>query len=632
MQATPAGAGIGARELEDLLQQAISPEQFYRRYLELLSRSLPGVAGVHLWSLQGQEFIPIGGSDRSPLLYDEDHQQRSFLMAKMREAASAQEIMMVPADGEGNRCEWTLAVIPLLQGKGGGAVQGAQICWWGAGRSEEARRAVPLLQTLAGYCARMVRAQRLEAMSQISGQLQIMTQFLGELSSSPDVRTLAVTVVNRAREAVDCDRCALLAVQPGGQLRLEAMSNVPAPDPRSTASRTLVQLADHARQTGLPALFRKASEKTEERGDLSDYFYHSNMQEALVVGLQPPGENLAALLVLESAEKGFFEPERSALAAPLAAQAATPLHVALLREQIPLRGFLERIARWRRKPTEEKRRYLRRRLWIPAALLAAFALFPVRLQFTGEARLLPQKRAMAVAQVEGRVVEVLADAGDAVKAGQELARLDDKELRKQAEISAQEEARLQAEADQLLALQERTAAQIAQLELQRARRESEFHQDRLSLATLRSPIDGVVMTPELRSRQGDALQAGSQLAMVGDPSAWELEVKLPENDVAALLERLRSGQEIPVRFKLAALPQKTFTASLSDATAVSAAAEVSGKRNTFRVTMPLPSDPEYDVLFRAGYTGKARFVVGYRPLSYAATRRFVDWLRTTVLF
>ena len=633
-QATPGtNPETVARELEELLHSPISPEQFYRRYLELLTASLPSLAGAQLWILQGRDLVPLGGSDRGPLLYDQDSEQKHFLDAAMRDAASAQRTAFAEPAMNGNRCDHALSISPLLHGKGGGAVQGAQVCWWPKGRTKsEAEGAMQLLDFVAAYCARMVRAQRLESMSHLSGQLQLMTQFLGELSSSPDAKTLAITIVNRAREAVECDRCALIVSRPGPKLQLEAISSVPSADPHSTTARTLVQLVEHARDTGLPALFRKASEKTEEKGDLSDYFYHSHMQEALVVGICPPSGDLDGFLVLESARTNFFDQARHAAAASLVTQAAVPLHTALVREQIPMRGWLERVARWRRLPPAERKQWQRRKLWIPAAVLLALALFPVRLQFTGEAKLLPQKRALSVAQVEGRIVEIFAAAGDTLKTGEPLARLDDTELRKQYEIAAQEETRLKAEADRLLSLNERTAAQVAQLALQRARREKEFHQNRLQLATIRSPIDGVVMTPELRSRQGDALQPGSQLALIGDPSAWELEIGLPETDVAAVLDRLRQGREVPVRFKLAAIPQQTFVTALRDPASVASASEVVGGRNTFRIILPLPTEPAYDALFRAGYTGRARLVMGYRPLAFNAFRRFFNWARTTLFF
>ena len=259
-------------------------------------------------------------------------------------------------------------------------------------------------------------------------------------------------------------------------------------------------------------------------------------------------------------------------------------------------------------------------------------LFFVRLQLTGTAKVLPRERALAVAETQGRVARVLVAEGAQVKKGDPLADLDDTELRKRLEIARQEEARLQAEADRLLLMNERAAAQVAQLGLQRAEREREYHEGQLKLATIRSPLDGVVMTPDLRSRQGDAVQPGSQLAVVGNPASWDLEVNLPEGDVALLLERLEKRGTVPVRFKLASLPNQTFHAELSNSGNVASAAEVVEAKNIFRVLVPLPPSEDYAQSFRAGYTGRARFDVGYRPLAYNALRRFFNWLRTSVLF
>ena len=193
------------RELQELLHSPISPEQYYRRYLQLLTGSLPGLAGAHLWILHGRDFVPLGGSDREPLLYDKDQAQKNFLDSLMRTAASRQETVVAAAAADGNRSAQTLAVTPLLYGKGGGAVQGAQICWWEKSHSkQDAESAGRLLDVFAALCAQMVRAQRLESMSQLSGQLQLMTQFLGELSTSQDAKTLAITVVNRKAGAAVC--------------------------------------------------------------------------------------------------------------------------------------------------------------------------------------------------------------------------------------------------------------------------------------------------------------------------------------------------------------------------------------------------------------------------------------------
>ncbi len=625
----------GIRELEELLRQPLSPEQFYRGYLDVLTR-ISGMRGGHLWLLQGREFVPLGGSDHKDLLYDTNAGQKSFVLDQIGRCAARQETIVVPAagsnTGEGNRCPFQLAFTPLLVGRGGGAVQGAQVTWWAPGTINGASDHTKVLDACGAYAARIMKSQKLESMSQISDQLQQMTLFLAELTSATDLEALAVTVANRAREIVGCDRAALLFVESDGALRIGSISNVPAPDPRSAIGRTILQLGDSARSGGLPAIFRKASEKTEEKGDLSDYFYHSHMEEVMVLGIQPPGRPLCGLLLLESKRSGHFAAARQQSATAIAAQAGGMISTTLSAEQIPFRKQLLRLAAWRQLPPEEKKRKLRRRLWIPAAIILGITLLPLKFEISGDARIMPRHRALAVAEVEGRILRVTASDGVPVKQGDVLIEIDDAEQRKQLDIAVQEEARLQAEADRLMALNERTAAQVAGFQLERARRERQYREDNVAKTAVRSPIDGIVMTPDLSSRQGDAVVPGAQLALVGDPASWNLEVGLPEADVALLLRRLQRGEEVPVRYLLNSLPHRSLEARIVGSDVVSSSSEVQEGRNLFRVTVPLPEDPEFATLFRAGYTGRARLSIGRRPLAYLATRRFINWIRTNVLF
>jgi hypothetical protein len=140
------------------------------------------------------------------------------------------------------------------------------------------------------------------------------------------------------------------------------------------------------------------------------------------------------------------------------------------------------------------------------------------------------------------------------------------------------------------------------------------------------------MTTDLQSRQGDAVSRGTQLAIVGDPNSWELEVGIPETNVAELLMRLHSGKPAPVRYVLNALPHREFKAEVTGEECIASSSSVVAGKNIFRVLVPLPEDPAYAALFRAGYTGRARIGVGYRPLVFISTHRFINWIRTHVLF
>lgn len=621
--------------LDSLFQQEISPEQFYREYLGVLMQAFQGMAGCHLWLLQGSQFVTLGGSDRTPILFDSDEDQKGFVMDRIGECARLQKTVFESgsAISAENRAPFALAFTPLLFGEGGGAVQGVQVSWWRLnGPGGLPADVTLLLDECARSAARMARIQKLESMSQISEGLQLMAKFLDETSAAPDLRSLSVTIVNRARELVGCDRCALVAVRPPGELTIEAISNVPAIDPRSAVARTILQMAENALNSGLPIGYRKANEKIEEKGDLSDYFFHSRMEEVLVVGIQFPQSGVLGMLVLESAKTGHFTSEKHQSAVSLGNHSAGALKRTIDLDLVPFKGLSRAVVAWRQLPSDERKRLIKSRLWIPAAALLLLVLFPVKYQFSGDARLMPSTRALAVAEVPGRIVEILRKDGDQVSTGDPLARLDDADLRKQRDIAAQEEQRLAAETDALTAQNERVAARVSELAFQKAKTEREFLDSQLQRTFIRSPINGMVMTPSLSSRQGDAVPQGGQLALIGDPAAWELEINIPEGDIAQVLERLAKGPPIPVRYILASLPGKKFSAQIRGASDVSASSEVVAGKNVFRATIPVDLDRQEAALLRAGYTGRARLEMGWRPLVYTATRRFLNWLRTHVFF
>ncbi|MBJ7390161.1 MAG: efflux RND transporter periplasmic adaptor subunit, partial [Chthoniobacterales bacterium] len=572
--------------------------------------------------------------DRADILYDADEAQRNFMLGAIGRCATEQCSVVEPGangtqPGE-NKCPYDLTFTPLLHGRGGGAVQGVQVSWWNKGAAKNAGDCTGILELCAPYAARTIRSQKLESMSHIADQLQLMTLFMAEIASTADSQTLAVSVTNRAREILGCDRICLLVVREHGQLELLAMSNVLAPDPRSAIARTIVQLAEHAQQSNLPALYRRANEKTEEKGDLSDYFFYSKMQEALILPVQASGVPRCGLLVLESERTGFFDSSNQQHALALATQAAGSLNLALETEQMPFRRQLEKFVRWKRLPREEKQRMLVRKLWIPLAVVAGLLLLPLPFNLPGSCRLLPVDRAMVVSQLSGRISKVAVADGDSVAEGDVIVQLDDSEQKSQLQIAGQEELRLQAEADRLASMNQRGAAAVARLQSERARNERQLHEERLARTIIKSPMAGIVMTPDLDSRKGDAVSEGTPIAVVADPSEWRLNIDISESDVALLLNRLKSGKPVSVTYVLNSLPRKKFSAQINEESAISTSSEVKNGRNTFQVSVKLPDEPDFEKFFRAGYTGSAKLGVGYRPLIYSTTRRFLNWLRTNV--
>ena len=158
-----------------------------------------------------------------------------------------------------------------------------------------------------------------------------------------------------------------------------------------------------------------------------------------------------------------------------------------------------------------------------------------------------------------RVLEVNIKAGQAVTAGDVLVRLDDSDLRARLEqasaaVQAAEAARDQAVAEQkryaplakerVISQQEyeRTVAALrsAEAELQRSREAVKEVQAMLDWATIRAPIDGVVV--DKRVDAGDTVTPGQVVATVFDPTRMQLVASVRES----LALKLETGQEIEV--------------------------------------------------------------------------------------
>lgn len=161
-----------------------------------------------------------------------------------------------------------------------------------------------------------------------------------------------------------------------------------------------------------------------------------------------------------------------------------------------------------------------------------------------------------------RVVEVNLKAGQSVKAGEVLMRLDDSDLRAKlqqakAAVTAAEAARAQAAADEkrfaqlvesnAISRQEyeraATALRAAEAELRRAEETVNEVQATLDWATVRAPMDGVVIDKKVDV--GDLVTPGQLLLTLFDPKRMQLVASVRES----LAVQLQVGQNIDVQIE-----------------------------------------------------------------------------------
>ena len=256
---------------------------------------------------------------------------------------------------------------------------------------------------------------------------------------------------------------------------------------------------------------------------------------------------------------------------------------------------------------------------------------PLTVTVTASGTLQPTTQVAVGSELSGTVAKVFADVNDRVKKGQVLVALDDARLRDQVQVSsgalaAAEATLLQARAtatetaDTLQRLQDvhrrsggqvpaatelasaeaatqRATAAVASAQAGVAQAQATLSSNRTNLAkaTIRSPIDGVVLSRAVEPGNAVAasLQAVTLFTLAEDLAKMKLEVNVDEADVG----QVRAGQ--PATFTVSAYPQRTFPARIER---VGYGATTTNNVVTYAADLSVKND---DLALRPGMTATA---------------------------
>jgi len=284
---------------------------------------------------------------------------------------------------------------------------------------------------------------------------------------------------------------------------------------------------------------------------------------------------------------------------------ARPLHTRLL--QAP-RASWQRLRAHPRQPA----------FAAAAVLLLLLLLWPADVRVGGHARLEGEVQRVLVAPADGFLAQVHVRPGDAVRAGQVLLELADRDLKVEArrwesQVAQFEDATAAANARadraQLVINQARGAEAEAQLALATMK---------LARAQLTAPFDAIVIQGDLSQTLGAPVQQGNELMTLAPLDRFRVMVQVDERDIASV----RVGQRGSVA--LSALPWNTQAIRVRRISPVAVAVE---GRNVFEVEAELEAQPADLAALRPGLQGSAQLVTGRAGLAWMALRRPVDATR-----
>ena len=223
------------------------------------------------------------------------------------------------------------------------------------------------------------------------------------------------------------------------------------------------------------------------------------------------------------------------------------------------------------------------------------------------------------APINGYVREAGLRAGDTVKAGQVIGRLDDRDLRLERVKLLSQRDQFDRQYREAMGRRERAQAQIVSAQMAQTQAQLALLEEQLERTVMVAPFDGIIVSGDLSQSLGSPVERGQVLFQVAPLERYRVVLQVDERDIAHVL----AGQ--PGALTVASIPGERFRFSVRKITSVNTAKE---GRNFFRVEAELQAEP--GARLRPGMEGVGKISVEERKLVWIWTRSLVDWLQLRI--
>ncbi len=648
-------------EIEELGRSQVSPEEFYEGFLHRVVAALAAVGGA-VWTLDAEGRLVLSsqinlGETRlheSP----EEQQRHGKLLRKVLTAGEGSVVQPRFASAEEDLANPTdfLLVLGILRSDQ--EVRGlVEIFQRTGARPAVERGYLRFVLQMCSLAEDYLKTRQLRLYTDRQAIWSQLEQFTRMAHGSLEPRVTAYTIANEGRRLIECDRVSV-AIRKGNRCRIEAVSGQETFDKRSNTVTLLGKVASVVVKAGEPLWYtgdtRDLAPQVEEA--VEAYVDDSHSKTVVVLPLARPDEQdeherdphyrpdyLGALIIEQINTDGIPAAMRRRIEV-VSEHGSVALANALEHNSL----FLMPV--WRTLGKSKwivSARTLPKTIAVAIALLVAlFSLFlvPAEFQLHGKGTLEPVEKRDVFAATDGIVTKILVKHGDDVKAGQPLVEMRDTNLDVAAEKAAGD---LAANTARVQSLQqsinrdrpdpETRSRQEEELFQATAMQESlqkqvDLYKEKKDLLTVRSPIDGKIVTWQLEERLINRPVEKSQVLMtVADPTKhWQLEVHMPEDRMGHIKRaQQKMGDELPVDYILATDPSRTLHGTVSE---VHEAAEVQGDEgNTVLVRVKID---EHDLgpEVRPGSTVSAKIDCGRRSLGYVWLHDVFEFVQSKILF
>jgi hypothetical protein len=264
------------------------------------------------------------------------------------------------------------------------------------------------------------------------------------------------------------------------------------------------------------------------------------------------------------------------------------------------------------------RRQMRVTAIVLATVLLGLLFVPLPYKVKCVCELQPVTRRFVAAPFDATLESSFVKPGDVVLKDELLAQIDGQEIRLELAGISADSNRASKERDGHLALHDFGAAQIAKFEIDRLGIRERVLERRGEHLEIRSPIDGIVISGDLKKAEGVPLTVGQTLFEIAPLERMIVEIGIPEEDISYV----STGQPVDITFD--AFPGKRWQGELKH---IHPRSEMKEHQHVFIGEFELDNQTG---LLRPGVQGQARIISDQRALGWIlfhkAWERLVFWL------
>jgi multidrug efflux pump subunit AcrA (membrane-fusion protein) len=458
------------------------------------------------------------------------------------------------------------------------------------------------VEQMTGYACRYLDNQGNEdaggsmAVSQIAEDFE---QFVLQLHKSLDVKEVAFTAANDGRLLVGCDRISI-AVLDGRKTVIRAVSGQDSVNQRANLVRKMTKLASHVIRT---------NEKMEYTGKVDHLA--PKIERALADFVQESGSRMVTVIPVFKPDPVIEKEDSNSRPLEKVRKAVGGIIIEQVAESQPKPGVLEKgdlisdhigasiynakqynrlflMPLWRGLGKVfgflEGRNGLKAALVVLAlaGVVAAMVMVPWEYRVEGQGKMMPVIQKDVFVPWDGEVVEILAESGKHVEAGQPLLRIKNPDLKTQltaakgelnskaallktihGELNRNLRPTEPSKRNELEGQMKQTQEEMAALEEQIA-----IIKERIASLNVKAPISGVIATFQLEQlllnrpvRRGEVL-----LEIKHDDGEWHLELDVEEKRMGHFLNAVKANDNDlarDVEFKLATDSESEFLGKVS---------------------------------------------------------------------